>query len=177
MFGLAPALHAVRGNVTDALADGGRGGTTGRARQRFRRVLVIGQIALALVLVTGSGLLVQSFLRLRQVDPGSIPSTSSRPVSISRRCGIRRTGRSGRSTTISFAVSPRCPVWNRPAAARALPMTGRLDIGDWSFVMEGRYSVPIKPEERRHADWQAVTPELFPHDAHSGAAGQGLRGS
>jgi predicted permease len=40
-------------------------------------------------------------------------------------------------------------------------MTGRLDIGDWSFVMEGRYSLPVKPEDRRHADWQVVTPEYF----------------
>lgn len=47
------------------------------------------------------------------------------------------------------------------ALARALPMTGRLDIGDWSFVREGHYSIPVTPADRSHADWQVVTPDYF----------------
>jgi predicted permease len=53
-----------------ALGEGGRGGTAGVQRQRLRGILVVAQIALALMLVVGSGLLLQSFRRLRAVDPG-----------------------------------------------------------------------------------------------------------
>lgn len=161
LFGLAPALHAVGGDVTGALADGGRGGTTGRPRQRFRRALVVGQIALALMLVTGSGLLVQSFMRLRHVDPGFDPEhLLTARVDLS----AVRYDDNGKVRAFYDDLIRRISVLSgvtSAAAARALPMTGRLDIGDWSFVMEGRYSLPIKPEERRHGDWQVVTPGYF----------------
>ena len=65
--GIVPAIRASSPDLT-ALRDGGRG-TTGR-RQWARDLLVVGQTALALVLLIGSALLVQSFLRLRNVDPG-----------------------------------------------------------------------------------------------------------
>ena len=65
--GIIPAARASSPDFT-ALRDGGRG-STGR-RQWTRDVLVVGQTALALVLVIGSALLVQSFVRLRNVDPG-----------------------------------------------------------------------------------------------------------
>ena len=62
------------------MVEGGRLGTAGGARQRFRRGLVVAQIALALVLLAGAGLLVQSFLRVRGVDPGFQPEqTPYRP--------------------------------------------------------------------------------------------------
>jgi putative ABC transport system permease protein len=161
LFGAAPALHSLKANVTDGLTDGGRSGTAGRVRHRFRRALVVGQIALGLVLVTGSGLLVQSFLHLRSVDPGFDPDHL-----LTARVDL---------TAVRYPENPKIwafygelirrvaalPGVEAAAAARALPMTGRLDIGDWSFVMEGRYSLPPKPEERRHADWQVVTPDYF----------------
>jgi len=56
-----------------ALADGGRSGTASSERQRLRGTLVVAQVALALMLVVGSGLLLQSFRRLRAVDPGIDP--------------------------------------------------------------------------------------------------------
>ncbi len=55
LFGLAPALHATRGNLKDSLGHGGRGGTAGRSRKRLRSVFVVGQIAVALALLTGAG--------------------------------------------------------------------------------------------------------------------------
>ncbi len=72
LFGLAPAWHATRVNVSDALKEGGRG-TAGTARQRLRSALVVGELAMALVLLIGAGLLIKSFWQLRTVNPGFNP--------------------------------------------------------------------------------------------------------
>ena len=72
-FGLAPALHASRAGVAGALREGIRGGTGGRRAQRTRRVLVAAQVALVVVLLTGAGLLIRSFLHLQRVDLGFKP--------------------------------------------------------------------------------------------------------
>ena len=72
IFGLAPALQAARGDVRSALQAGGRG-ASGSALERMRGVLVAAQIAFALVLLIGAGLLIKSFARLQDVDPGFRP--------------------------------------------------------------------------------------------------------
>ena len=68
LFGLAPALQASRPSLTEGLKEGDRG-SSGR-RQRLRSVLVVGEVALTLTLLVGAGLLIQSFRRVLQVDPG-----------------------------------------------------------------------------------------------------------
>jgi predicted permease len=68
LFGLVPALQASRPNLTEGLKEGDRG-STGQ-RQRLRNVLVVGEVALTLMLLVGAGLLIQSFRRVLQVDPG-----------------------------------------------------------------------------------------------------------
>lgn len=69
-FGLAPAIQASRIHVNESLKEGGRGTFDTRSRQRLRGLLVVSEIALALILLIGAGLLVKSFMRLRGVDPG-----------------------------------------------------------------------------------------------------------
>ena len=73
LIGLLPALRAGSKRTLAALRDGGRGSTIGRDRHRARSVLVVGQVALALILLVGSGLMVRSFQQLRSVDPGFDP--------------------------------------------------------------------------------------------------------
>jgi putative ABC transport system permease protein len=70
IFGLAPAMQAVRGNLQGALKDGGRGSGTGGGRHRLRTVLAVGEIALSLVLLVGAALFVKSFLNLRTKSGG-----------------------------------------------------------------------------------------------------------
>jgi putative ABC transport system permease protein len=69
VFGLAPVWQTTRVNVSDALKEGGRG-AAGAAKHRLRSALVVIEMALALVLLTGAGLLINSFWRLRNVQPG-----------------------------------------------------------------------------------------------------------
>ena len=70
LFGVLPALRSGSDKMLATLRDGGRGATIGRDRHRVRSLLVVSQVALALVLLVGSGLMVRSFQQLRAVDPG-----------------------------------------------------------------------------------------------------------
>jgi putative ABC transport system permease protein len=73
LFGLAPALQSSRTDLQTALKQGGRSATADGAGQWLRRTLVASQVALALTLLVGSGLLIRSFTSLQRVDPGFSP--------------------------------------------------------------------------------------------------------
>jgi putative ABC transport system permease protein len=70
LLGLAPAMLAARRAIAVALREGGRGSSAGTRTNRLRDAFTIAQIALALILLVGAGLLVRSFARLIAVDPG-----------------------------------------------------------------------------------------------------------
>ena len=67
---LSPAIQARSANLNAALAEGGRGGTTGRAGRAHAQRLVVSEVALAVLVLIGAGLLMRSFVRLRSVDLG-----------------------------------------------------------------------------------------------------------
>ncbi len=73
-FGLAPALQMAKADIRPALSDASRGSTAGTSRHRMRNILVVAEVALALVLLIGAGLLLRSFARLQDVQPGFQPS-------------------------------------------------------------------------------------------------------
>jgi putative ABC transport system permease protein len=73
-FGLLPALQSSRADLQMGLKEGGRNASGGRSRTRMRATLVVSEIALAVVLVAGAGLLLRSFQRLIAVEPGFEPA-------------------------------------------------------------------------------------------------------
>ncbi|HEY6122830.1 MAG TPA: ABC transporter permease, partial [Pyrinomonadaceae bacterium] len=73
LFALFPAWQAAKPDLQSTLDLGGRSSGSGTGRQRLRQVLVVFQVATAVMLVVGAGLLVKSFWHLRQVDPGFKP--------------------------------------------------------------------------------------------------------
>jgi putative ABC transport system permease protein len=70
VFGLVPAFHSSRTELTESLKEGGRGSSDGARRNRIRGVLVVSELAIAVVLLVGAGLLIQSLWRLQHVSPG-----------------------------------------------------------------------------------------------------------
>src|SRR6185369_1475550 len=73
IFGLAPAWQSSRLNLNEVLKEGGRGTTEGAGRKRWRNLLVVAELSLAVMLLIGAGLLMRSLWRLQQVDLGVDP--------------------------------------------------------------------------------------------------------
>lgn len=140
LFGLAPAWYGSRSSLSAGLRETGRGGTTGRSGRATRQVLVSGEIALAVVVMIGSGLLIRSFQRLRAVDPGFQPEgvlTFRLPLAahfntVERRVNFLR------------AVVERVnalPGVTAAGGVNTLPLTGFG--GGSSFVIQGRPEPPL----------------------------------
>jgi putative ABC transport system permease protein len=73
VFGLVPAFHSSKTDLTESLKEGGRSGSASSRRNRMRSGLVVAELAIAVVLLVGAGLLIQSLLRLQHVRPGLQP--------------------------------------------------------------------------------------------------------
>jgi putative ABC transport system permease protein len=83
LFGLAPALRVSGASLAGALREGAQSVTASLSRRRFSQMLVIAEVSLSVVLLTGAGLLIKSLIRLTHVDPGFIPEkmlTASVPL-------------------------------------------------------------------------------------------------
>lgn len=73
LFGLAPAIPATRADINSGLKHGGRGVSANLRRSPLRKALILSEVAFSVMLLAGSGLLIKSFLKLLQVDPGFRP--------------------------------------------------------------------------------------------------------
>ena len=70
LFGIAPAVHAARPDLVGSLKEGGRGATSGAGRRHVRNALVVAEIAMAFIVLSGATLLIRSFYQLQRVNPG-----------------------------------------------------------------------------------------------------------
>jgi putative ABC transport system permease protein len=70
LFGVVPALQSARPDLVGSLKEGGRSATAGGRAQRLRNILVVAEVALAVILLVGAGLFTGSFVRLMRIDPG-----------------------------------------------------------------------------------------------------------
>ncbi|HYY99141.1 MAG TPA: ABC transporter permease, partial [Pyrinomonadaceae bacterium] len=146
LFGLAPALRVSRVNLSESLKEGGRS-SAGGGRQRLRSALVVAEIALSLVLLVGAGLLVRSFVRVQQVEPGF----DARNV-LSMRLSVSGTSYAGARGPEFYRELlervRRLPGVESAGAASILPLGGGIGWG--SITIEGY--TPTNGQEVIQAD-------------------------
>jgi predicted permease len=153
-FGLAPALQSSRPNLIDSLKDATRGGSA-TAGKRLRSALIIGEVAMALMLLAGAGLLLHSFYRLVNVPPGFSPeNTLTAPLSISQRNYPDASRRSALYQRIAESVAA-LPGVEAAGLAASLPLRG---VGDAFFRIAGRVD---QPEPGYSADYDFCTADYF----------------
>jgi len=154
LFGLVPALRFSGVRMAGALHASGRGAGGGN---RFRHALVVGQVALALTLLAGAGLLGRSLAALRAVDPGFRPDhvltgrVSLPPADYAEERQVIETFEAIR-TRVAGAPGVRAA-----GAVTSLPLLSGL--GDINIQIEGR--MVAEGDVSPRADWQAVTPGYF----------------
>ncbi len=155
VFGSLPAMQLAHKDVGSQVHSGRSGRTT--LRRSTRAALVTAQIALALVLLVGAGLLIQSFSRLLQVPAGFNPDRVltlqlSIPVE-----GYRERDRAVRFFEQLLEGLRAAPGIVSAGAVAGLPLQAQR--GDWDFYMEGETQGPHGSD--RPTDWQVITPGYF----------------
>ncbi len=157
LFGLLPALSLTRVPLSQRLRDGGRGQSEGPATWRGRSLLVVAEMALAVLLVIGAGLTIRSFINLLDIDPGFDPSNT-----LTLRLSLPESQYPDDPSVVTFYQQLGDEVRQLPGVTtagfvRVLPLAD--EIGDWGTEIEGK---PVAPGEAgRSADWQVVTPGYF----------------
>ena len=158
MFGLFPAFQASQFRLNDALKDSHTAGTTPRRSNRLRRTLVVVQIALALILLTGAGLVVKSFWRLEAVDPG-MKSEHLLTAGLSVSFADYPNGSPKRTQLFTQALETlsNLPGVTSVGAISHLPLGGRTM--KLPFRIAGESNVARNDE--RVADYRVVSPSFF----------------
>jgi putative ABC transport system permease protein len=173
VFGIVPAIQASSPDLAGSLKESGRSGTDGAARQHLRSVLVTLQIALALVLLIGAGLMINSFARIQRNSLGADPKNLltfdfrfSRDEAIKPYARYRNAGLwdvlpvTTRTFQMVFERLQNLPgvIW--AAGAGTPPLAGALGMG---FLIEGRPAPPpdANGQPSQIASYIAVTPNYF----------------
>ena len=158
IFGLAPALQASRTDLSGGLKEGGRTGSGGSHHKRLRSLMMVSEIALSFMLLVGAGLLIKSFMRLRDVSPGFTPEnvltmrismpSAKYPKGEPRVQVLRQT----------LEKLKTLPGVQSTGAVLSLPLGGDTFNVGRSYIREGR---PATPEESANAGYLVATPDYF----------------
>jgi len=157
LFGVFPALHSARANVNGMLKDGMRGSSGGVASRRARNFLVTAEMALAVVLLVGAGLLIRSFSKLLSVDPGF---RAERVVTFSIAAPDTKYGQyAERRALVTNLIERmnRLPGVQGAAVVTGLPLSNMM-LRTWAHI-EG--TPEERPAERKLTDVAMVTPGYF----------------
>jgi putative ABC transport system permease protein len=181
VFGIAPALQASKSDLVSSLKESGRSGTDGVTRQYLRSVLVTAQIALALVLLIGAGLMINSFVKVQRNDVGADPhnlltfdfrfaqSDAIKPTTLRHRgVGLWDVNPVNALTFDRIVDRVRTVPGVISAAAISRPPLSSGGI-QMAFLIEGRPAPPPSAnpvagsqEQGQTADYFAITPDFFP---------------
>ena len=156
VFGMVPALQATNQNLTRGLQEGGRALGASRGTHRARAVLVVGEMALAVVLLTGSGLLIRSFMELTRVNPGFEPGGVV-AIRLSLQGDVYKGAEQIRNRVIEIEERLRAlPGVTAVAATSSLPFSGGAM---WDFAIQG--APPPPPDVNQEILVAMVTPDYF----------------
>ncbi|HEV2841298.1 MAG TPA: ABC transporter permease [Chthoniobacterales bacterium] len=158
LFGLLPALQSSNPQLIDVLKEGGRSGGGGVKGQRVRNSLVVAEVALALVLLIGAGLMMRSFMHLQKTDIGMDPSRT-----LTFRVGLPEAQFPDKETAVRFfeQLIPKLaalPGVESAGATAALPASGNIGIN--AFVLEGE-AEPKELQDARNMRQLNITPGYF----------------
>ena len=156
LFGLAPAIHAARTNLNEMLKEGGRSVTGGRVRQRIRSALVTAEVGLSVALLVSAGLLLRSFWRLQDVNPGFKPDHL-----LTMRVSLPRNRYPENPQAWGFykrfmEEAGALPGVESVAVTSGVPMGGGNTAGE--VRVEGK---PAADGTQPSADWRIVSPGYF----------------
>ncbi len=183
LFGIVPAIQASNPDLVGSLKESGRSGTDGVARQHLRSALVTLQIAMALVLLIGAGLMINSFIRIQNNPLGADPKNLltfdfrfARDEAIKPYARYRNQGLWDVNplTTLTFQRVferlQKLPGVISVAGAGTPPLAGALGMG---FLIEGRPDPPRTPTASllETASYIAVTPNYFADLASTDCSG------
>ncbi|HLK66394.1 MAG TPA: ABC transporter permease [Bryobacteraceae bacterium] len=168
IFGVGPAIQGSHANLIDALRDAARGGTSGATRHRLRGVLVTLQVAMALVLLIGAGLLIRSFARIEGADLGCDPrgvltfgihyppAQFSKPVSTYQGLPLWEVSPvPAESIQRIYERIQAVPGVVSAAGTLLPPFIGALEL---PFTIEGR---PAQDTDALSAEFNPITPNFF----------------
>lgn len=156
IFGMFPALQLSRVELNSTLRDEGRGTSSGHSHGRAKNALVIGQVALSLLLLIGAGLLLHSFSRLLNVDPGF---DASNVLTMNVSLPTVKYSTPDQQTAFFDEVLRRVsalPGVRKAAISAALPLSAKRIT---PVLPEGQAEVPLA--ERPFVDIEAISPDWF----------------
>ena len=157
IFGLAPALQAARTNLNTALKEGTRG-AKGATGQRLRSALVVTEVALSLLLLVGAGLMIKSFWRLQQVDPGFDPRNLLNVEVTLPDAKYQESNQRAAFFQQALDKISALPGVKAAAVISSPPLSGRRNID--IFPIEG-HPEPKGISDAPLADFRVISPDYF----------------
>ncbi|HEV3485132.1 MAG TPA: ABC transporter permease, partial [Vicinamibacterales bacterium] len=157
LFGLAPAMQTSRTNLQATLKEGGRTGSADASGRVVRRALVVGEVALALTLLIGAGLLIKSVARLQRVRPGFEPTNV-----LTFNVALPRVKYASDTAKVQFFDAALERIAQVPGVVSVGGTSGMPFSGSWStgtFNIEGYTPGPNQPAP--WGDIRIVSPDFF----------------